>query len=273
MNNLTFADLFAGIGGFHQAFTQLNCKPVFASEWDKHARETYKANYYNQHPHLFDSGNFVGDITQVELSTIPDFNILTGGFPCQPFSNAGKRNGLDDTRGTLFFNIANILKEKQPEAFFLENVRGLLNHDNGKTFNIIKNTINTLGYSLHYKIVKASDHNLPQYRPRLFLIGFSSEVDDSNFSFAKPEPLTLTMSKLLGGNVTDVKGDEKKIGYTLRVGGRGSGLYDKRNWDSYLLNGREHRLTVEEGKKCKVFQKALFFQSAKRKLLNNWVTV
>lgn len=241
-------DLFAGIGGFHQAFENLGAKTVFASEWDKFARKTYQANFEKTSPELFENGNFAGDITKVDPLDIPDFDILTGGFPCQPFSNAGKKAGFEDTRGTLFFNIAEILKEKKPKAFFIENVRGLLTHDSGKTFEVIKNTIDQLGYSFHYKVIKASDFNVPQHRPRLFMVGFRKDIDDSSFSFPDPVELTLTIGKALGGKVTTPAGVEKKIGFTLRVGGRRSGVHDRRNWDCYLVDGVERSITLEEAK-------------------------
>lgn len=241
----TFIDLFAGIGGFHLAFHNLGAKCVFASEWDLPARATYEANFAKIEPELFKKNNFAGDITKVNPADIPDFNILTGGFPCQPFSQAGHKKGFDDMRGTLFFNIAEILKVKQPEAFFIENVRGLLKHDNGKTFARIQEAIEELGYSFHYKVIRASDHGLPTHRPRLFMVGFKDKT--TLFTFPEPRPLELTMSDILGGDCP------KKIGYTLRVGGRGSGIHDRRNWDAYLVDGTVRTLTPGEGKKMMGF--------------------
>ena len=127
--SFTFIDLFAGIGGFHLAFHNLGAECVFASEWDKHARETYKHNFKKKSPELFRNGNFEGDITEVDKRKIPDFDILTAGFPCQPFSQVGFQKGFEDTRGTLFFDIAEIIKIKQPKAYFLENVRHIYKHD------------------------------------------------------------------------------------------------------------------------------------------------
>lgn len=245
----TFIDLFAGIGGFHLALHNLGAECVFVSEWDKYARKTYKANFKKISPELFSEENesklFAGDITKVDPSDIPDFNILTGGFPCQPFSQAGHKKGFDDIRGTLFFNIAEILKVKQPEAFFIENVRGLLTHDNGNTFNRIKEVIEELGYSFHYKIIKASDFGLPTHRPRLFMVGFKDS--STPFSFPEPQKLKLTMSQVFNGFC------DREIGYTLRVGGRGSGIHDRRNWDSYMVDGEVRRLTPEEGKRMMGF--------------------
>lgn len=252
-DQITFIDLFAGIGGFHLAFHNAGAKCVFVSEWDEHARKTYEHNFRKIQPELFDKGLFAegkelfaGDITKVDEKNIPDFDILTGGFPCQPFSQAGFKKGFADTRGTLFHDIVRIIQEKQPRAFFIENVRHLLKHDNGKTFEVIKNTITKdLGYSFHYKIVKASDFGLPQHRPRLFMVGFR----DPNVEFEFPEPIKLekTMSDIWGEPC------EKEVGYTLRCGGRGSGIDDRRNWDAYRVNGKVKRLTPVQGKKMMGF--------------------
>jgi len=243
----TFIDLFAGIGGFHLALQNLGAKCVFSSEWDEKARQTYETNFKKVSPELFSSNNFVGDITKIDKSKIPDFDILTGGFPCQPFSQAGHKKGFNDTRGTLFYDIAEIIKIKKPKAFFLENVRGLLTHDNGKTFEVIKKVLTEdLGYSLYYNIVKASEHGLPQYRPRLFMVGFRDK--GINFWFPEKRPLFYTMK-----DVFDGKEINKDIGFTLRVGGKGSNINDRRNWDSYLVNGEVKRITPKEGKRMQGF--------------------
>lgn len=237
---ITFIDLFAGIGGFHLAFHNSDAKCVFASEWDEHARKTYEHNFSKINPELFENNMFAGDITKVDASSIPDFDILTGGFPCQPFSQAGLKKGFNETRGTLFFDIARIIKEKQPKAFFIENVRGLLKHDDGKTFSTIKRIIEEdLGYSFFYKIIYASDFGVPQHRPRLFMVGFKNK--NIKFNFPEPQELKLTMSDIFGGNV------DRKIGFTLRVGGRHSAITDRRNWDTYLVDGKIRRLSPKEG--------------------------
>lgn len=242
-----FIDLFAGIGGFHIAFHNAGAECVFISEWDNPAQKTYSHNFYKMSPEVFDSGNFTGDITKTDPKKIPDFDILTGGFPCQPFSQAGFKKGFNETRGTLFFDIAKILKEKKPRAYFLENVRGLLNHDGGKTFETIKRVLTEeLGYSFFHKIVKASDFGLPQHRPRLFMVGFK----DKNIDFKFPEPhnrLKYTMSDIFKGKC------DKEIGYTLRVGGRGSKITDRRNWDAYRVDGKVVRLGPEQGLKMQGF--------------------
>lgn len=275
----TFIDLFAGIGGFHQAFHNEGAKCVFVSEWDEFARKTYFENYKKISPEIFEEkvgkdgkiqqSLFAGDITKVDAKDIPDFDILTGGFPCQPFSQAGFKKGFEDTRGTLFFDIARIIKEKQPKAFFIENVRGLLKHDGGKTFEVIKNVIEKeLGYSLFFQIIKASDYGVPQHRPRLYMVGFKDK--NIKFEFPKPVELKLTMSDVFGGKV------DKKVGYTLRVGGRGSGLNDRRNWDTYLVDGEVRRLGPKEGLKMQGFPDDFVFpvsEGQAMKQLGNSVAV
>jgi len=253
-SNMKFIDLFAGIGGFHLAFHELGHECVFASEIDKNARLTYEANLSSLSPKLFVSGMYNDDIRKITdpVNQVPDFDILCAGFPCQPFSQAGFKKGFNedkDDRGNMFFSICSIIESKRPKAFFLENVRHLLKHDNGQTFKIIQNHLESrLGYTFDYKVVKASDHGLPQHRPRVFIVGFRKDVADMpKFEFPAAEPLQLTMSDIWEGDCP------KEIGYTLRVGGKGSGLHDRRNWDSYLVNGVEKRLTPVQGLKMMGF--------------------
>jgi DNA (cytosine-5)-methyltransferase 1 len=264
-----FIDLFAGIGGFHIALHNLGAECVFASEWDEAARKTYEENLRKVSPKLFESGNFAGDITEVDKASIPDFDILCGGFPCQPFSQAGHKLGFDDTRGTLFFDIAEIIKIKKPKAFFLENVRGLFKHDNGKTFEVIKRTLTEeLGYSLHYSIVKASEHGLPQHRPRLFMVGFKDP--STPFLFPEKRELAYTMSDVMKGKV------DREVGFTLRVGGGSSPIEDRRNWDGYIVDGELRRITPEEGKQLQGFPDDFVFPVSRReamKQLGNSVAI
>ena len=172
-------------------------------------------------------------------------------------------------RGTLFFNIVKIIQEKKPDAFFLENVRHLLNHDEGKTFEIIKKILEEeLGYSFYHNIVKASDFGLPQLRPRLFMVGFKNK--ESKFEFPKPVPLNKTMSDIFGGEC------DRKIGFTLRVGGKGSSIDDRRNWDSYRVNGIVKRIDAEHGKAMQGFPENFRFPVSKvqaMKQLGNSVAV
>lgn len=269
MAKLTFIDLFAGIGGFHLALHNVGAECVFASEWDDAARLTYETNFAKLSPSLFKKGNFAGDITAVSKKSIPDFDILCAGFPCQPFSQAGFKKGFADIRGTLFFDIAEIIKIKKPKAFFLENVRGLYSHDDGRTFETIKKTLTEdLGYSFHHAIVKASDHGLPQHRPRLFMVGFKDR--DTEFEFPKKRKLKYTMSDVMKGDV------EREIGFTLRVGGKRSPIDDRRNWDGYIVDGEVRRLTPSEGKKMQGFPDSFKFpvsDSEALKQLGNSVAV
>ncbi|MFZ2992686.1 MAG: DNA cytosine methyltransferase [Microgenomates group bacterium] len=258
----TFIDLFAGIGGFHIALHNLGADCVYVSEFEKYCRITYENYFKPRHPELFkNSLRFGGDITEVTKSRedinkhIPKFDILTGGFPCQPFSQAGHKKGfLDETRGTLFFNIAKILEEKKPKAFFVENVRGLLHHNEGKTLATMKTIIEELGYSFRYKVIKASDFGLPTHRPRLYIVGFKGDSDyHIPFKFPDPVQLKLTMSDILGGKA------ERTIGFTLRVGGKSSGIDDRRNWDTYRVDGKVVKITVDQAKTLMGFPKDFTF--------------
>ena len=269
-----FIDLFAGIGGFHLALHDLGARCVFAAEINKHARTTYIHNHRKISPELFAADNFAADIKEVTPGDIPDFDILCGGFPCQPFSQAGYKRGFHDAhenRGNLFFDIIEIIKAKQPAAYFLENVRHIKNHDEGRTFKAIRAELEKLGYSFKWKMVKASDHGLPQHRPRIFMVGFKGETtEESTFEFPPAEPLTTSMSDIFGEPCN------KTVGYTLRVGGRGSGLLDRRNWDSYSLSGREVRLTSKEGIKMMGFPETFEFpvsETQAMKQLGNSVAV
>lgn len=169
-------DLFAGIGGIRLGFDKFGCENVFSSEWDKHAQKIYADNF-GEMP--------FGDINLIEPKDIPDHDILLAGFPCQAFSIAGKGLGFADTRGTLFFNVEKILKEKRPKAFLLENVKRLTTHDNGNTFAVIKKHLEDLGYHLHYKVMNSLEYgNVPQKRERIYIVGFLDNVD-----FTFPEKL------------------------------------------------------------------------------------
>lgn len=176
-----FIDLFAGIGGFRLAMQNLSGKCVFTSEWDKEAKRTYKTNF-GERP--------FGDITKEETKAfIPDgFDLLCAGFPCQAFSIAGKRGGFEDTRGTLFFDVAEIIKRKQPKAIFLENVKGLRNHNGGKTLATILNVLrNDLGYFVpEPQIINAKDFGVPQNRERIYIVGFHPSTNVTEFSYPKP---------------------------------------------------------------------------------------
>ena len=260
--NLKFIDLFAGIGGFHIALKSLGMECVFTSEIDKFARKTYLANFkdkYLDHPNLF-----AGDIWKVDYKKIPDFDILCGGFPCQPFSQAGHKKGFKDNKdGNLFFSIEQILKIKKPKAFFLENVRHLKNHENGNTFKIIYSTLQKLGYSFDYKIIKASEFGLPQHRPRIYMVGFykpyiKNMYKELAFTFPREIPLKKTMSDIFKGRVTKELNskEERKVGFTLRVGGGRSPINDRRNWDGYIVNNKVVRIDSKKGLEMMGFPKS-----------------
>ena len=181
----TFIDLFAGIGGMRIAFQNLGGKCVFSSEIDEQAQKTYALNF-GEIPE--------GDITKINENEIPNHDILVGGFPCQAFSIAGKRGGFNDTRGTLFFNVAKIIKAKQPKAFFLENVKGLTNHKGGKTLATILNVLrNDLGYIVpEPQIMNAKNFGVPQNRERIFIVGFRADLGIKEEDFSYPEPTDTT---------------------------------------------------------------------------------
>jgi DNA (cytosine-5)-methyltransferase 1 len=185
----TFIDLFAGIGGFRIAMQNLGGRCVFTSEWDKSAQQTYYANF-GEIP--------FGDITREETKkAIPDhFDVLCAGFPCQAFSIAGRRGGFEDTRGTLFFDVAEIIKRKKPAAFFLENVKGLRNHDGGKTLATILNVLrNDLKYYVpEPEIVNAKNFGVPQNRERIYIVGFKKEPKDLTFAYPAPLKKKVTFS-------------------------------------------------------------------------------
>ncbi len=195
-----FIDLFAGIGGFRLAMQNLGGKCVYTSEWDEKAKQTYKANF-GEVP--------FGDITKESTkSYIPDkFDILCAGFPCQAFSIAGKRGGFEDTRGTLFFDVAEIIKRKQPKAIFLENVKGLRNHNRGNTFNTILNVLrNDLGYFVpEPQIINAKDFGVPQNRERIFIVGFHRDTGITEFEYPKPVNKKVSFKDVKEKNIVPTK--------------------------------------------------------------------
>jgi DNA (cytosine-5)-methyltransferase 1 len=193
--NFKFIDLFAGIGGFRLAMQNLGGKCVFTSEWDKEAQKTYRANF-GEVP--------FGDITKEQVKNyIPDeFDVLCAGFPCQPFSIAGKRGGFDDTRGTLFFDVAEIIKKHKPKAIFLENVKGLRNHDKGKTLEVIMNTLEELNYTVFTQIINSADFGVPQNRERIFIVGFNNDkISNLDFKFPRPNDKPVFVNQFLEKNI------------------------------------------------------------------------
>ena len=195
-----FIDLFAGIGGFRLALQNLQGKCVYTSEWDKYSKLTYEVNF-GEVP--------FGDITKPETKNyIPnDFDVLCAGFPCQAFSIAGRRGGFEDTRGTLFFDVAEIIKNKQPKAIFLENVKGLRSHDKGKTLTTI---LNVLREDLNYfvpepQVLNAKDFGVPQNRERIFIVGFRKDLGITDFKYPKPTNKNAVLEDILEKNEVSVK--------------------------------------------------------------------
>ena len=208
-----YIDLFAGIGGIRMPFQNLGGECVFSSEIDKYAAQTYEANY-GEKPS--------GDITQINAESIPNFDILLAGFPCQAFSIAGKRKGFEDTRGTMFFEVERILEEKKPKSFLLENVKGLTNHDHGRTFKIMLDILeNKLSYKVYYKVLNAKNFGLPQNRERIMIVGFKNH----NIDFKFPEEINKETK------VGDILIDNPDSKYTI----------SDKIWESHQLRKERNR--------------------------------
>lgn len=195
--DFTFIDLFAGIGGTRLGFERAGGKCVFSSEWDKDAQKTYAANF-GEVP--------AGDITKIDAKDIPNFDVLVGGFPCQPFSMIGKREGFKHaTQGTLFYDIIRIIETKKPKAFLLENVKGLTHHDKGNTFKVINEALDTLGYYVYSQILDAADFSLPQVRKRIYIVGFRKDLFSEKPVFKHPQggPNEVFINQFLEEGITD----------------------------------------------------------------------
>lgn len=188
---IKFVDLFAGIGGFRLAFESVGAKCVFSAEIDKYACQTYESNF---------GDNPFCDVSTLNPNDIPDFDVLCAGFPCQPFSIAGQRKGFNDTRGTLFFDIERIIKAKQPKAFILENVKGLVNHDKGNTLKVILDTLTKkLNYNVFYQVLNSKDYGVPQNRERIYIIGFKDKSID--FEFPRKLDKQVNLDDILDSNL------------------------------------------------------------------------
>lgn len=181
LENFTFIDLFAGLGGFRLALESLGCSCVYSNEWDKDVAKVYKENF---------GDDSLGDITKVDEKKLPNFEILCAGFPCQAFSISGKKLGFLDSRGTLFFDVARITKEKNPKVVFMENVKNFATHDGGKTLAVVKATMEELGYNFFYKVLNAADFGIPQKRERIYMVCFRKDLKVESFNFPKSFPLT-----------------------------------------------------------------------------------
>ncbi len=218
----TFIDLFAGIGGIRMAFESAGGKCVFSSEIDKFARKTYSKNFGDV-PH--------GDISKIDTYDIPDHDILCAGFPCQPFSPAGissrsslgKPSGFQDTRGTLFFEICRIIKAKKPKAVFLENIKNLRTHDGGKTFRVMVNALDSLGYAV-YCTIQDSNHYVPQHRERIYIACFREDPQPGFFLF----PESMELEKTVLGDILEENVPAK---YTLKDG----------TWNCLQTHSKRHK--------------------------------
>lgn len=268
--NFRFIDLFAGIGGFHMALESFGAECVYANEWDKHAQKVYCENFGIMPE---------GDITKVDEKTIPDHDILCAGFPCQAFSISGKQLGFNDSRGTLFFDVARIVKEKRPKVVFMENVKNFAKHDGGKTIKVVEATMHELGYSFHYAVLNAVNYGIPQKRERVYMVCFRNDIDDSGFRFPEPfrlerhledflldddmtEHLVVNRKDTLFTNLHDDKYSDKSIrlgivnkggqgeriysvkGIAITFSAYGGGVFSKTG--GYLVNGKTRKLHPRE---------------------------
>ena len=259
-NQIKYIDLFCGMGSFHYSFQKLGFNCVMASDIYKPAKENYKKNY---------NIDVLGDICDIEPSSIDSYDILCAGFPCQPFSQAGHHKGFKDSRGTMFSQVMRFVKTNIPKVVILENVKALLNHDKGKSFTKIKEELEKEGYSVVYKVINCSDYGIPQMRKRLFIVGFKNiEVNnlDNFFELSKYKKNT-TLTDYLGRNF------QKDVAYTLRCGGKHSPIDDRHNWDGYLVDDKEYRLTIDDGLKLQGFYNYDFLgnKNEKWKMLGNTI--
>jgi len=266
----TFIDLFAGIGGFRIALESLGLNCVFSSEWDKYAQKTYYENF---------GENPAGDITKIDEKDIPSHDILCAGFPCQAFSISGKQKGFEDTRGTLFFDIARIAKYHRPKVLFLENVKNFERHNDGSTLKAVLRVLDELGYFTFYKVLNASLYGVPTSRERIYFVCFRKDLGVPNFSFPEPTLDKIYLKDILERNIDfseyeirrkDIKltkkGEQRlslrplQIG-TMNNGGQGERIYSIQGHaitlsaygggaaaktGAYLIDGKVRKLTPRE---------------------------
>ena len=255
-HELTFADLYAGNWWISTSRLLISALGVWSAVEKRSTGEKKPMNttITTGVPISSIKGHFLHDVTDIskDPECLPDFDILTAGFPCQPFSESGLRKGFEDRRAQHFFHILDILEKKRPQAFFLENVRGILRLQKGKAFHLIRASIESLGYSFHWKIVKACEFGLPQYRPRVFMVGFRRR--DTPFAFPAPIPLKMNMSDIFGAPCL------REIGLTILCGGRGKPIDSlgrkingSQNWDGYIVDGKVRRLNQFEAARMQGF--------------------
>ena len=271
LSGYKFIDLFAGIGGFHLALSSLGAECVYANEWDKFAQAVYKDNFGIEPE---------DDITKVDENTIPDHDILCAGFPCQAFSISGKQRGFEDSRGTLFFDVARVVKAKRPKVVFMENVKNFAVHDNGNTLAVVKATMEQLGYTFYQKVLNAVNYGMPQKRERIYMVCFRNDLLNKDFSYPKPFKLTRHVEDFLLSDESMVKDlyvnradtfyndtkDDKYSDSSIRLGivnkgGQGERIYSTKGiaitlsaygggvfskTGGYLVNGKPRKLHPRE---------------------------
>ena len=271
LEGYTFIDLFAGLGGFRIALESLGAKCVYSNEWDEPVQQVYQRNFGDLHE---------GDITKVDENTIPDHDILCAGFPCQAFSISGKQRGFEDSRGTLFFDVARIVKAKMPKIVFMENVKNFATHDNGRTLQVVKATMEELGYVFNQKVLNSVEYGVPQKRERIYMVCFRNDLKIDDFSYPKPFPLTKHVEDFLLDDESLVEhlyvnrpdtyyngeADDKNSDSSIRLGivnkgGQGERIYSTKGiaitlsaygggvfakTGGYLVNGRPRKLHPRE---------------------------
>lgn len=260
VKQLQIADLFAGIGSFHIAAEELGMRCVYACDNDPHVKKSYQAHFGV----LPD-----GDIKDVDPETVPDHDILCAGFPCQPFSRMGNKRGTNEERGRVMDYAIDILRVKRPRAFILENVRGLLNSNNGEDFKRLENMVSAAGYSFQYQLMRCEDFGIPQTRHRIFIVGFRDGYP-SGFQYPKPTKKCPTLSEFLGMDIV------KPMSNTVRCSGRKSGVDNAKNWSAYRLkNGSVFEYTLEHVIKLQGFPQDFNWgnvpESQKWKMLGNTI--
>ena len=266
-----FIDLFAGMGGFRIALESLGAECVYSNEWDIPAQKVYAENFGDTPE---------GDITKVNENSIPCHDILCAGFPCQAFSISGKQRGFEDSRGTLFFDVARIVKAKKPKIVFMENVKNFATHDNGRTLQVVKNTMEELGYTFYQKVLNSVDYGIPQKRERIYMVCFRNDLEISDFTYPKKFKLVRHVEDFLLQDEEQVKhlyvnrhdtkfNDSKDDTYSnksirlgiVNKGGQGERIYSTKGiaitlsaygggvfakTGGYLINGKTRRLHPRE---------------------------
>lgn len=270
-DNWKFIDLFAGLGGFRLAFESLGAECVYSNEWNVPVQKVYHENFGDMPE---------GDITRVDETTIPDHDILCAGFPCQPFSISGNRLGFEDCRGTLFFDIARIVREKRPKIVFMENVKNFATHDGGRTLEVVKRVMEGLGYTLKQRVLNSADYGVPQKRERIYMVCFRNDIATNDFSFPKTiklekhvedfllddpslteslyinrediyyndKPDNVYSSKSIRLGIVNKGGQGERIysvkGSAITFSSQGGGVFAKTG--GYLINGRPRKLHPRE---------------------------